>query len=435
VLRSLQTLNLFSDANSVILPDQLHNQRLSTRLYIVTLVLSLVVLFSYTSVDQQNRTIKVDSPSVDTYEHLQRFYDTTLQCPCAQLSVPYGNFLQLTPSYHPVCTSDFVSEKWIAWLLNAQIYELYLYFVDFRITSPTIFQMLADFCILADEIVVDSRRLFYETQFISAQLLTPTVFSFEMTSATAQFQASIPNRFLRLLDFIRSMTHVNQLVSWSRQNFDIYVWNQTTGHLAASMHILDRRSTNGTRCRCAVNPTCKQLQGFFEYDNLSNTYNAKIFIPGFFIACFPVESLLQSTLECFCSSVCLETIHSYVTARLSVNQTTVWNFTALDLNISNRFPPNTTIDLVVNNLFLESWSTNISYALYYSKCRPLSCTYTDVERPSILAVIIRIVSLFGGLSVALRLIVPFLIGLIRRKQRRIVYDNPRLEGKNYRSLH
>ena len=113
----------------------------------------------YAYVEQHNRTIQIYSPSLDIYEHLQRLDGIILQCPCAQLSVPYGNFLQLTPLYHPMCTSDFVSEKWITWLLNAQIYNDFLYFADFRITSPTIFQMLADLCMLVDEIVIDTRRL------------------------------------------------------------------------------------------------------------------------------------------------------------------------------------------------------------------------------------------------------------------------------------
>ena len=422
-------LNLFSKPHSVSTPHELYNQRLSTRLYIVLLVLSLVVLFFYTSVEQHNRTIQVYSPSPDTYERLQTLDGIDLQCPCAQLSVPYGNFLQLTPLYHLVCTSDFVSEKWMTWLLNAQIYESSLYFADFRITSPTLFQMLADFCVLADEIVVDARRLFYETQFISAQLLTPTVFAFQMMSATAQFQALTPNRFLRVLDFTRNITHVNQPVSWSRQNFDVRVWNQTKGQLSVSMKIANLQTTNGTQCSCAINPTCKQPQGFFERESVLDTYNATMFIPGFFVACFPVESLLQSTLECFYNSICLEMIRSYV------NQTTIWNFTALDPNVSSLYLPNTTMELIVNNLFVESWSSNISYALYYSKCQPLSCTYTAMERPPIIAVIIRIIGLFGGLCITLRLIIPFFIKLIRRKRRAAVPDNSQLEGNIYYIYH
>ena len=227
------------------------------------------------------------------------------------------------------------------------------------------------------------------------------------------------------------MTHVNQPVSWSRQNFETDVWSQTTGQLTSSMKIADLQSPNGTLCSCAIDPTCKQPQGFFERESFLDAYNATVFIPGFFAACFPVESLLQSTLECFYSPGCLKTIQSYVTKYLSANQTIIWDFTALDPNISSRFLPNTTVEVVVNNLFVESWSPNISYALYYSNCRPLSCTYTAMERPTIVAVFTRVVSLFGGLSVTLRLIIPFVIEYLRRSRAAADPDNSQLAGKIY----
>ncbi|CAF4145952.1 unnamed protein product, partial [Adineta steineri] len=40
-------------------------------------------------------------------------YGETLSCPCSKVAIPYKDFVNHTITYHPICSSIFVSEQWI----------------------------------------------------------------------------------------------------------------------------------------------------------------------------------------------------------------------------------------------------------------------------------------------------------------------------------
>ena len=58
----------------------------------------------------------VAHPSLDTYLQLQGEHDSTLTCPCSQLAMPYGTFLNITYALHQICSSDLVSPEWLDYL-------------------------------------------------------------------------------------------------------------------------------------------------------------------------------------------------------------------------------------------------------------------------------------------------------------------------------
>ncbi|CAF4231817.1 unnamed protein product, partial [Adineta steineri] len=82
---------------------------LSTRLYIIFLIIFLITLTTYTSLSNQieNKTVILSSQSI--YENLRLKYASSLQCSCAKVSIPYENFVQTSPLFHRVCSSDFIS--------------------------------------------------------------------------------------------------------------------------------------------------------------------------------------------------------------------------------------------------------------------------------------------------------------------------------------
>jgi hypothetical protein len=119
---------------------------------------------------------------------------------------------------------------------------------------------------------------------------------------------------------------------------------------------------------------------------------------GFRIACYMVEGILQSTLECLFDAKCVQVMATIFPNIDGANR-------YLLKSNETKFSPNTSIEAVVNALFIENWSTTSSFSDYYAKCAPISCTYTFTQTGSVLFVITTLLGLFGGLTVVLRLVV------------------------------
>jgi hypothetical protein len=149
-------------------------------------------------------------------------------------------------------------------------------------------------------------------------------------------------------------------------------------------------------CNCATSRFCVQ----------SSTLDDWIVL-GFKVGCLPVESLLQSTMECLYDSACLDNITLFISNSTSI-------FDPLDLSISTRFARNATVNEIVESLFIESWITNISFDDYFTECRPSSCTNTIIYRQSITFIITLIMGLYGGLTISLRLLTPIMVAIARK---------------------
>ena len=64
------------------------------------------------------------------------------------------------------------------------------------------------------------------------------------------------------------------------------------------------------------------------------------------------------------------------------------------------------------NVFLEDWSTEINYTIYFHKCTPSFCTYTTIVETNFIFAFMLLISLYGGLVLVFRLIAPFLVNVI-----------------------
>ena len=57
------------------------------------------------------------------------FYHSNLNeltCPCSNVAIPYHKFIRLTPIFHQVCSSDFVTESWINLLSVVETVEYHV---------------------------------------------------------------------------------------------------------------------------------------------------------------------------------------------------------------------------------------------------------------------------------------------------------------------
>ncbi|CAF1393711.1 unnamed protein product [Adineta steineri] len=125
------------------------------------------------------------------------------------------------------------------------------------------------------------------------------------------------------------------------------------------------------------------------------------------MGCTPSESLLASTLECFYDQSCINLIQTMA----GYNK----NITPIPLNITNsRFLVNTTVMNLINDLFIEKWSTIMNYSSYFNRCSPMICSYTYIQQLDSFYTLIYLLGLYGGLTIILKWISPKIVYFINK---------------------
>jgi beta-lactamase regulating signal transducer with metallopeptidase domain len=92
------------------------------------------------------------------------------------------------------------------------------------------------------------------------------------------------------------------------------------------------------------------------------------------------------------------------------------NISALDTSLSSRFLENSTIEHLLGELMVEEWNSSIMYENYFNECEPIECTYTHQIKNNIIYIVTTLIGLIGGLTTALKLIVPRLVMFARKKK-------------------
>lgn len=89
----------------------------------------------------------------------------------------------------------------------------------------------------------------------------------------------------------------------------------------------------------------------------------------------------------------------------------------MGLSSTSRFFVNTTVQNITHPLFIERWHINASYAAFYRQCAPTYRLYSVRERENALYVVSKISGLYGGLTVSLRFIVPYIAVVLFKVKR------------------
>jgi len=388
-----------------------HYQYIATRLYIITFLISLTVLTFYILATKEVYQETILKPTEDQFNNLQQMYPSSLSCPCTVISVPYNTIIEIEPFYHQVCSSDMISQSWIDYYNNFQLF-IFTSSFDFRANAAYQFQLLATFCEQAQQTVNDSLQLFLQNQFVSSQVISQQIFRSQINESIEEWKSTTLNSFLRPIQLILVTNQGNQLIN-ALHNFQ-FSFNQITGEFIPI-------PINYSNCSCARSSTCRTNMGIFSY-NWSTLNQIELFrIPNFFTGCLPVESLLESTLECFYDRQCMDTIEYYM-------NTTTPNFSSLD---ATRDSPNETVQSILNRLMIDSWTSNVSFSNYYQICAPLSCTYEYTRQHDIFYLISSILGIFAGLSLGIKILIFIPLRFIEK-----IVDNFSLFGlkKRIRSL-
>lgn len=379
-------LNVFDDANSGVSIEQ---QYPATRVYLLLLVIALLILILYTSLTYNTNTIIITSPSLEQYQQLQQRYGLdAVSCPCSQLSVTHSSFIKVECDFHPVCTSQFISDTYLQ-----ELFQLYndldtTYAASNAFTLQgtifTHFQALLSLCNLAKDAVNDAQQQYLASFIVSAYMIDFNLFDKEVNASLVDFQSTLSNSFFISLQMIRGIIQGNGLISGYSTN-----WYPVTYNIVPSGTIYFKPQYYGNdKCNCATSSACIQ--------------SSTPFIPGYVVGCNPLESLLRSTIECLYEQSCVDLLTTYLNTSLS-HSLTLLN------NSKTRFSSNHTVDSIVQQTFIETCSSNVSYNQFFEQCQPRSCSVTLFGPNSLILIVTTIVGLYGGLTTFLKLIVPLLV--------------------------
>ncbi|CAF4636096.1 unnamed protein product [Rotaria sp. Silwood1] len=314
----------------------------------------ILVLVFYSSIAARIRINNVYQPSLNEYERLYTQYSSTLVCPCTHLSVSYSSIMYIKPYYHQVCSSDFIKDN--AWLLYFRGLPDNLHALDFRVRGSRIFTTLQTLCKMSNDTVTNELVVFNNLQFVSSQVLTKNTFNTETSALIQQFQQQL-----------------NQFIVYGGANAQIV---QILNDNNNSMRFVSNNDWNN-QCSCGTNVSCTRSEGFYlsVASYVSYTGTSEETIPGLVVGCVLVDSLLASSLECFYNALCIQRLiklRSY-DLYLDTVDSRVANVVPLDPTVDSRFSPDTTLDQIVSQLFVEGWTNSTNFSFYYRQCAPYQC--------------------------------------------------------------
>ncbi|CAF1479370.1 unnamed protein product [Adineta steineri] len=356
------------------------------RLHIILVIAALCIISIFSTFQSQLITVEVDKPSLSTYKDLAIRYQYSLQCPCSQISITYGLFMTIEPSFHQICSSSFVSDRWINYLYDGGNLADRFTHTDFKYSAFAQFQLLSSFCDLSYSIVNDTLSQLITNNLINLDLLSFDLFDQQIKVIVNDLKERIPDSFVNILSMIREITFANKLISGLSTNAIFNISTFPAIDYQGALNLIAVSVRYG-ECVCRMSKTCVQSS------------------QGMFAGCYPLDSLFQSRLKCFYDQQCIDSTNT---------------FKSLNSSQSTHFDVNATIETIVNQLMIETFSVNKSYESYFNQCLPLSCTYTYTDTTNVAEGIANFVQFYGSFVIIGRVLAVLTIKLFQRRNRRII---------------
>ena len=335
------------------------------------------------------RTMSFADPTlIDYTQLLYPIHSKSLACPCTQISIEYGKFVDINYTLHDVCSSVFIASNWS--LFSARFNGGIFYSSDIRVAGVYWFQALNGFCQLIQNMMSNSLMQFGSTRYVTASLTPKLLFQSHAQSFIDEFRLSTTNSFLSLLDLVRNTTQANRLFSATGTNYHLLRQSGTN-------EIVIRGTLYGN-CDCDRTPTCMVPSSIYQ---TIGTIDTSVFtVPGLYSGCLLIESLLQSNLQCFYNQACIDELQGYLSSPSSTDQMIP------NALVSDQYSETSTINELLGNLMIEDWSVASRYDAYYNECRPKKCRYVVSARNSAIYVITTLIGIVGGLTTVLKLTRP-----------------------------
>jgi hypothetical protein len=210
--------------------------------------------------------------------------------------------------------------------------------------------------------------------------------------------------FARTLELIRITIQGNAFIAAFPSNWKFVLANDGINASFRNEPVDYINTKHNTSCSCATSHTCTMPAQL-----LISTITPSL-VEGLVIGCNLLETVLLSSLSCFYSLECINNIRRML--RLSISSP---EYSDLQLNaLLTRFNLNDTIEILASEMFIESWTSNVSYERFFNRCNPSICTYKYYYRFDILELLTTFLSVYGGLSLGIRFIVPYLVRMIKK---------------------
>ena len=396
----VRKLNLFESPLPTTDQHLLKNQLISTRLFIFLLALSLTILLTYISTVTIDQTITLKHPTQLQYQQIADQHSQTLTCPCTQISIENNVFLSNNYTLHQVCSSHFVSDAWLDYLQLIRNQYAVVDSNDFRVLDRYYFRTIRSLCAQVQATITNSLGRFYGNQYITSSLVSPIVLNTQLQSIINQFRLSVINEFLSSSRLVQDNIEGNSLYSGLGSNAFFKFQFQPDAIVSVPQDY--------TGCLCSSNSRCADLATFHDHHLGKPIFN----ISGVYLGCYVLQSLLQSSLECFYDTTCFDQYKIVFSPNMTSNATT------LNAKAPSVYLKNTTVGDIVDELMIEAWNWTVLYDKYYEACQPSECRYTVKTRNAAIYIVTTMIGLVGGLVTALKIAAPLLVKLARRKKTR-----------------
>nr|ACD54677.1 unknown [Adineta vaga] len=352
--------------------EMIYIQKWSTRIYICLLLLCMLVLLIDNGLYETIELVELQNPSLESYLQLQRTY-TDVSCPCIQISVAYDSFVEISSIYHKIFFSDFISQTWINQFVDNRTTMRYR--ADFRSSTNLQFQVLRELCDQLKMVLNNNIQSFYDRKLITGNLMKKNLLHTDTEAVIDTLKKRIFEDFQQPILFIRPLMIDNVIASGIETAGVIgcYPQNKTPG---ATFIVSDyqRGSSCEFSCTCDTYDTCVSSAAYL-------TFNDKFVI------------LMELLGFKFTSSlICRK--HAILPTAVNLNVMQQAN------NSNNAFND------LLQNLFVEELFPVINYSFYFTECRPRSCFYVIMQRST---------ALYGGLSVVLRFLVPYIVTFLIKR--------------------
>ncbi|CAF1007554.1 unnamed protein product [Adineta ricciae] len=405
--QQIQTYNMFPLFTDI--KDGIY----STRLYILFLTLGLIILLFYSSISTQVRPISIMNPSWNVFSQLSQQYSSTLTCPCSHISIKYSSIIDISTTLHQVCSSGFIKDD--VWLLyNSNLVGIFL-LIDFRTIGMASFRILQKLCLLSNETISNEIAVFNNLQFFTSQVLAEDTFNTQIDSIINQFKQKTVASFYDLYQTVQTSIQVNQLAKSGSidSNMALLQLNDTIQIFFQAMRVF-----SNPNCSCGIDRFCETDTGFYCITGVCSGNESALnkVVPNWYTSCSPIDSLSTSSLTCLYNSSCVQMLIDAFPLGMSgvTIDPRAANVTPLNPMINSRFNTSTRLNEIISAMFIEKWIYSIYFDRYFEACAPRECIYTYEERFSISYIIATVAGIIGGLSVALKILVPFFVKSIRR---------------------
>ena len=250
LINSFHQLNLFNDhpywSTNLTHSQQIH----STRLFLLLISTCLLILAAYSSLQVFTHQVTLTQFSLDDFEQLEKRYSQTINVPCSQISINYSQFLNLSPIFHEVCSSPFISTRWISslFLSNATSHNI----LDYRTYGFAQFRALKLFCRVARQTVKDNHRTFNATFLTNRHAFSREQFNEISLVLLDNFRRNLFTKERQAAQLISMMTAQNRLVSALRTNYYFQSKLDSLRYNTYNAIYLRENQSNDSVCDCRL---------------------------------------------------------------------------------------------------------------------------------------------------------------------------------------